>query len=117
MIDIFGGFWFQVSAPLIAALVLAVVIPRGFARVIPEGLSGLVWNGVASAAVMFALSFAYFVWSYTTQNAALTDLFGANPRGSFWHFARLATLSALLWVPIIVLTVAALPRHWKVVEW
>lgn len=117
MTDATMPFWFQLSAPLVAAVVLAMLIPRGFARVIPEGVAGLIWNGVASSLVMFALSFGYFVWSYTVQNVALIDLFGANAGGSFWHFARLAALFAFLWAPIIVLTVASFPRHWKEVQW
>jgi hypothetical protein len=51
---------------------------------------------------------------YVAQGLALSTVFAD---GAFAHFMRLVAISGLLWGPLMVLSVANLPRHWQEGEW
>ena len=51
------------------------------------------------------------------DRAALGMILDAGTRGGWTHFLRLGLVSALVWAPIMILSVAGLPRHWKEETW
>jgi hypothetical protein len=100
--------------PLIGAFALLValgwLVPQALGRVLPEGAGWLVANGALSALVLAALAAGGFALSY---GPAAGEVWARAP----WHFARLSAQSALIWMPVVVLSVADLPRRWKEREW
>jgi hypothetical protein len=100
--------------PLLGTFALLValgwIVPQALGRVLPEGAGWLAANGALSAAVLAGLAAAGFSLSY---GAAAAEVWARAP----WHFPRLAAQSALIWGPVMVLSVADLPRRWREREW
>ena len=67
-------------------------------------------NGLLSTFVMTAVAGAGFVWLYGAAG-------GAVWRAAPGHVAILALRSALVWSPVLVLSLANLPRGWKTAVW
>ncbi len=107
MIDGETGFLTDVALPLIVLAVLAWLIPKAVARPLPEGAGWLVVNGALSACLLGALSGLYVLTGYpdmaTTAAAIIVILNGAK--------------SALVWAPVLVLSLADQPRRWKSATW
>ena len=106
-----------VSALSLAAL--AAALPFVFGRLLPEGTGWLLVNAALSAVLLMAAAVLYFVVAYAGRIAAVPEVlafFGAAP-GSDWHFLRLGALSALIWLPVMVLALAAQPGRWKEKVW
>ena len=96
--------------PLLALAIAAWLVPWGFGKALPEGVAWLFVNGALSAAVLTALSAAGFWWLYGDAGDAVL---AAPP----WQFIVLAARAAIVWAPIMVLSVANLPRGWREAEW
>ncbi len=93
------------------------VVPRLLARVFPEGVGPLIWLTAASAAVMTGLSTGFFALLYLWQGVPIAVLAEAGAGAGLSHFLRLGLMSGLLWVPVLVLSAAGLPKHWKEAVW
>ncbi len=103
--------------PVLALGVLGWLVPRFLARVWPEGLGPLLALTFVSTFVLLLLAAGFFLLLYLWQGAPLAALFEPGLATGLGHFLRLGLLSALVWAPIMVLTVAGLPRHWKEETW
>ena len=98
---------------------LAIAVPYGFGRILPEGGLWLGVNFALSFAVLLGLACLYFVLAYAGRLGgvdAVLGRFSAVP-GSWWLFVRLGLMSALIWLPVLVLAVAGEPRRWKEKVW
>ena len=104
--------------PALALAVLGWLVPRLLARIWPEGLGPLLLLAFVSTLVLLLLATGFFLLLYLWRGAPLAALFeaGATVAGAA-HFARLGLLSALLWAPIMILSVAGLPKHWVKETW
>jgi hypothetical protein len=106
------------SALSLAAL--AVALPYLFTRLLPEGAGWLVVNGALSALVLMLAATGYFVFAYAGNSTAalgpVLRVLGEAP-GSAWHFVRLAAMSALIWLPVLILALAQQPKRWKEKVW
>lgn len=96
--------------PLVLLAGLAWAVPALFGRVLPEGMGWLVVNGALSAALLAAVAGAGFVLLYGEAGDAVW-------RTAPWHFALLSARSALVWGPVLMLSLADLPRRWTEAEW
>lgn len=103
--------------PGLGLAVLGWVVPRLLARVWPEGVGPLLALGFVATLMMLALATLAFVALYAGQGAPLGPFFAAGALPGLAYFLRLGMLSALVWAPILVLSVAGLPRHWKEKTW
>ena len=103
--------------PVLALGVLGWVVPRLLAKVWPEGLGPLLLLAFLSTFVLLVPAAGFFLLLYLWQGAPLAALFEPGLAAGLGHFLRLGLLSALVWAPIMVLTVAGLPRHWKEETW
>jgi hypothetical protein len=100
--------------PALALGVVAWVVPQALARGWPEGVGPLLALGFVATLIMVALAAALFLVLYLWAGAPLA----AFPFwGAVWHFTRLGLGAGLIWAPVLILSVANLPRKWKRVVW
>jgi hypothetical protein len=105
---------------VIPAAILAVFaygVPQVLSRSLPEGVRPLILNTLLSTIVLFALSTALFVLLYFWQGLPIGQLSNAGLAASFGYFGRLGLMAAIIWAPIMVLSVAGLPRKWVEETW
>jgi hypothetical protein len=100
----------EVVLPLIGLGALAWAMPALMARILPEGVGWLVVNGIVSTLAMALVSMAVFVALYGEAGG---PVFVEAPG----HFVLLAARSALIWAPVLVLSLADRPRRWTQAEW
>ncbi len=103
--------------PALVLAALAFAVPRFLARVLPEGVKPLLLNAFFSTMILFALSAAFFVVLYVWQGLSWADLTEGGVAESVAFFGRLGLIAALIWAPIMVLSVAGLPRKWVKETW
>lgn len=105
---------------IIPAAVLALLgwlVPRGLFLIFPEGIKPLLWLAFTAVIAMFGLGMGFFLLLYLWQGAPLDVLFEAGLMPGLAHFAKLGLISALLWAPIMILSIAGLPKHWVSDTW
>jgi hypothetical protein len=105
---------------VLPALVLALtgwLVPRGLSLFWPEGIGPLLLLALCATLIMFLLGTGFFVLLYIWQGVPFGMLFEAGIAAGILHFGRLGLISALLWGPIMILSVAGLPRHWVKQTW
>ena len=100
----------QIGLPILALLIAGWLVPALLARALPEGVPGLIVNGVLSTAILGVLSAALFVWLYGPGGQALWQVAPV-------HFLLLGARAALIWAPVMVLSLANRPRHWVHETW
>ncbi len=107
----------DILLPLAALVALSIALPFLWALVLPEGIPGLIANFALSALVISIAVFAYFLTWYATRNSLFIDGLLARP-GAYWPFyLGWAGKTAIFWLPVLVLSVAAQPKRWKKVQW
>lgn len=103
--------------PALALAVLGWLVPRLLAKVWPEGVWPLLLLAFVATVILLALAAGFFVLLYVWQGAPLAALFEPGLVVGLAYFLRLGLASALIWAPIMTLSVAGLPRHWKEETW
>ncbi len=103
--------------PALALAVLGWLVPRVLARVWPEGVGPLLLLAFVSTLVLLALAAGFFLLLYAWQGAPVAELFAPGLGAGVAHFARLGLLSALVWAPVMILSVAGLPGRWRTKTW
>jgi hypothetical protein len=103
--------------PVLALGALGWLVPRLLGQVWPEGVRPLLLLALVSTLLLIALSAGLFALLYVWQGLPVAALLGPGVAAGLGHFLRLGLLSALVWAPIMVLTVAGLPRRWKEETW
>lgn len=103
--------------PALLLALLGWLVPRLLSRVWPEGVRPLLWLALASAAVMLLLSAAVMIGLYLVGGVPLAALFDLGAGAFIVHFGRLALISALFWGPLMILSVAGLPKYWVKETW
>ncbi len=101
-------------APAILIGIAAFFMPRLIAVGLPEGVMTLFLNALLSTIALFVVSAGFFFCLYLWQGFDTTE--------SDWvtnvvFFGRFGLSSALIWAPIMVLSVAGLPRKWVKEVW
>ena len=105
---------------LIPAVVLALVgwlVPRGLSLVWPEGVKPLLLLAFVATLMMLIISAGLFVLLYISRGVPFAVLFETGVLAGVIHFVRLGVISALLWGPILILSVSGLPKHWIKETW
>lgn len=103
--------------PAAVLALLGWLVPRLLSRIFPEGVRPLMILAFVSTLMMFVLGMGFFLALYIWQGAPLGTLFEAGILPGLVHFGRLGMISALLWAPILILSVAGLPKHWTKETW
>ena len=103
--------------PVVFLCLLAWLVPKLLSLVMPEGVKPLMVLAFLSTLAMFVLSSLVFVFLYASHGIGLADLFAPGILPTFVHFGQLGLSAALIWAPIMILSVASLPRHWVKATW
>ncbi len=105
---------------LISSMTLAFIgwlVPRGLSLVFPEGARPLMILAFVSTVLMGLISVAFFAGLYVAGGVPLAVLFETGVGSALGHFGRLALVSTLLWGPIMILSIAGLPKFWVKETW
>ncbi|MEJ6404662.1 hypothetical protein [Yoonia sp. 2307UL14-13] len=96
---------------------MAFFVPRVLGRLLPEGVKPLVLNTFLSTVLLFVISALFFLCLYLWQGLSPAQIMEPGLSANILHFGRLGLTSALIWAPIMILSVAGLPRKWIHETW
>jgi len=103
--------------PAICLAALGFAVPRVLAIWWPEGVKWLMGLAFVSALVMVACGVVFYVVLYAGMGISIADLYSTGGIAAVVHFVRLSLLSALLWLPLMVLSLAGVPKNWVREVW
>ncbi len=103
--------------PAICLAALGWVVPKLLALFWPEGVRPLIVLAFVAACLMMVAGMGFFVLLYWFQGFPVGSIFEAGIMPGVMYFLRLGSISALLWGPIMILSVAGLPKHWVKETW
>lgn len=103
--------------PALGLMVLSLAVTRGVEAVMPESLRGLAAIALVSALLVWVLTAAGFALLYLMEDSRVLALMSEAPSASVGHFLGLAARAALIWAPVLLLTVSTAPRRWKTAVW
>ena len=103
--------------PAVMLAVLAFIVPRVLGRLLPEGVKPLLLNAFLSTILLFMISALFFLCLYLWQGVGLAQIMEPGLGANILHFGQLGLTSALIWAPIMILSVASLPRRWAHETW
>jgi len=106
----------ELLLPTAVMMALGWLVPQWLRPLFPEGVRPLIRLGVVAAVILLGVSVVAFVGAYLVQSVPIGLLFDPVLAG-VWHFLRLGLLSALLWLPVMLLSVAQIPGKWVEEEW
>ena len=105
---------------IIPATLLAIVawyVPVWLRWRMAEGVRPLVLLSILSALIVLAFGALLFLGLYLLQGADLATLTSAGIAPAIWYFLRLSISAGLIWAPIMVLSIAGLPKTWVHETW
>lgn len=103
--------------PALCLAVLGFVVPRVLALWWPEGVKWLMGLALVSTLVMALAGAVVFAVVYASQGVRLDDLYATGGASVPVHFMKLSMMSALLWAPLMVLSLAGVPKRWVREVW
>ncbi|MEM8980112.1 MAG: hypothetical protein AAGD04_11555 [Pseudomonadota bacterium] len=107
----------EVLVPVVLLMGVAWLLPKLLHRLIGEGVARLFVIGALGAVLLWMGSGA-FIW---VSDLALEDLAralsGADLGAVLGYIAVQGARAAIIWAPVFVLSVAALPKRWKEAVW
>jgi hypothetical protein len=103
--------------PAVVLGVAAFAVPRLLAHVMPEGVMPLLLNAFLSTVLLFVLSAVLFVGLYIWQGLPMVQIQRQGLVMNTLYFGRLGIAAAIIWAPILILSVAGLPRKWVNETW
>jgi hypothetical protein len=101
--------------PSLILIALAILLTRAVERMMPETVPGLVLTALVASIMMWLLSGVLFGWLYLLREVEVAPMLGTG-RG-MRHLATMGGKAALIWLPIVLITVATAPRRWKTNTW
>ena len=103
--------------PTFALAVLGWVVPRLWSIIVPEGIPGLFAIATLSAFSLVTLAGLFFIVSYWRAGVTVDGLMDQGIIDSVAYFGRLGLRAAIIWAPMMALSLMALPRTWTRVTW
>lgn len=103
--------------PALILACLAFAVPRLLARVLPEGVGPLMLNAFLATILLFAISSLFFFGLYIWQGVSVDTIIAPGWAANVIFFGRLGLMAAIIWAPIMLLSVAGLPRKWVKETW
>ena len=96
---------------------LAFAMPRMLARVLPEGVKPLLLNAFLSTIFLFVISATFFAVLYIWQGVPFAEMMVPGWSANIAFFGRLGLIAAIIWAPIMLLSLAGLPKKWVNETW
>lgn len=112
-----GAFADGLVLPAMALALLGWLVPRALSLLWAEGVRPLIGLALAATLIMLAAGTGFFLALYVWRGVPLAAVFEGGWASGLVHFGRLGAASALLWGPIMLLSVAGLPRTWTRATW
>ena len=103
--------------PAIALGLLGWLVPKLWSMVLPEGIPGLFAIAVLSALTLTVVTGGYFVVSYWMAGVSPARLMEQGVIGNIAYFGRLGLSAAIIWGPMMGLSLMGLPRTWTKATW
>ena len=103
--------------PAMCLAALGWAVPRVLALWWPEGVRWLLGLALVSTLVMAVAGAGFFAIIYASNDVDLSDLWATGGLSVLIHFGRLSLISALLWAPLMVLSLAGVPKNWVREVW
>lgn len=97
--------------------ILGWLVPIGLSRIMKEGLRPLMLLAFYATIILFVLSSVVFFLLYLSQGATSASLGQFGMIENLFFFGRLGLSSAIIWAPIMALSVMNRPRHWVKETW
>lgn len=117
MSGIAAGFSDGLILPAAALAFLGWLVPKLLAMVWPEGVRPLLALALVATLIMALLGVVFFLCLYVWQGVPMAALFELGLAAGLVHLGGLSLISALIWGPIMILSVAGLPKHWVRETW
>lgn len=103
--------------PALILMALGWFVPRLLALFWPEGVKWLMVLALVSTIVMALVGAGFFAFLYAVQGIGVDDLLETGGGALVAHFLRLSLISALMWGPLMVLSIAGVPKNWVKEVW
>lgn len=103
--------------PAIGLGLLGWLVPKLWSMILPEGIPGLFAIAILSALTLAGLTGCYFVFSYWRAGVTLMRLIDQGITGNIAYFGQLGLSAAIIWGPMMGLSLMGLPRTWTRVTW
>lgn len=103
--------------PALFLALMGWIVPKLLSTVMPEGIKPLLILSVLAALVMLVITSVLFVVLYLIQGATFGVLTSTGFGDTALFLLRLSVSAGIIWAPIMVLSIAGLPRTWTSVEW
>ncbi len=97
------GWAQETLPPLILMGALAVILPRIFMRFVGLSLTALAQWLVITAGMLVVIGAGVFAVIYLREGLD-ADALAGRPLAAAWHFVRLGFSTALIWLPLLLLT-------------
>ena len=105
---------------ILPAIVLAALgwgVPRILALWFPEGVKPPILLAFTAAGLMTLIAMGVFLGLYRAQGVSFAEFFSLGVANGIAHLVRISAVSALIWAPFLILSVAGLPKHWVEETW
>jgi len=105
---------------VVPALILAVLgwlVPVWLSRRMKEGVKPLMRLAFYAILILFVLASGLFYILYLSQGATSQSLVQLGMIENIVFFGRLGLSSAMIWAPVMLLSVMNRPRHWVKETW
>lgn len=112
-----SDFGLGLIVPAVGLVIVAWAVPKWLRWRMPEGVWPLIALSVLATLINLAICALMFLMLYLLQGAQLSTLTLAGPGAAIWYFLRLSISAAIIWGPIMVLSIASLPRTWTQETW
>ncbi|MBU2359251.1 MAG: hypothetical protein KKB02_10015 [Alphaproteobacteria bacterium] len=103
--------------PALALGLLGWLVPKLWSMLLPDGFGALALNAVLSALTVTALTALYFVVAYWQAGMTLDRLLEEGAAGLMIYFGRLGLSAAIIWAPMMGLSLVGLWRSWVRTPW
>ncbi|KPP89617.1 MAG: ER protein Pkr1 [Rhodobacteraceae bacterium HLUCCA08] len=113
----FAGYGLNLLIPALVLAAMGWLVPRVLSHLFPEGVRPLLALTAVAIAIMLVLGAVFFAVLYLAQGVDFAVLLEPGWPAFLGHFARLGAISGLFWAPILILSVAQLPKRWKEKVW
>ena len=103
--------------PAILLGLLGWLVPKLWSMILPEGIPGLFVIAILSALTLTAVTGGYFLFAYWMEGVTLSRLIAGGRLAALVHFGQLGLSAAIIWGPMMGLSLMGLPRTWTKVTW